>query len=219
MTDRVQRGDSGLPHGGVGVIEQAKKRFEGVLVAEPCERSRDRQLQLGIGQRRDERPRRFAIPNPAERDNRRLADFQILGAKLVDQQIDHAAAVTNERLDGLSPDQSLTKQTCQRALDRGTAEPSHHPGDAAQAFGARVVRGIQQILGTRRRHMPAHDLGDVIARAVATLVSFPHAAQRIGARLGGAARLVQHLHERHYDQFVAELAQGFRHDRAKPSRS
>ncbi len=110
---------SGLPHGGVGVTEQAKQRVEGVPVAEPCQRSRDRQRQLADrpGPRRAPR---VALRSPILPSATAAAwrDFQILGAKLLDQQIDHAGAVTDQRLDDLRSDHSLTKQTRQRALYR-----------------------------------------------------------------------------------------------------
>ena len=64
--------------------------------------------------------------------------------------------------------------------------------------------------------MPPHDVRDVIAGAVAILVSLPHAGQPVGDHLGGAVRLVQQLHQRDHHDFVAELAEGFGHDRAQP---
>ena len=135
-----------------------------------------------IAQRRDERRRRPPIADPAERHRGRLPGVEILGPQLLDQQIDDAGAVPHQRFDDLRPRPSVPEQAGQRALHRRAARATRGPGRARQPIGADAMDRIEQLLRAGGADVPPHEAGDVLAGAVAILIPFVQAGQRIGDR-------------------------------------
>ena len=126
--------------------------------------------QLAIIKGRDERRRRPTIADPSQRHGGGLPRVEILSVQLLDERDDDAGAVAHQRLDDMRADGVLTKKPRQRALNRFALEPSKHAGQPRQTIRAHALHRVENVLRARGGDMAAHEIGDVIAGAVAALV-------------------------------------------------
>ena len=79
------------------------------------------------------------------------------------------------------------------------------------------MNGIEQILRAGRPDVVTNEAGDVLARAVALLISFVQRCQGVGDHVGRCVRFIQQPHERADDQLVSQLAERLRHRRPEES--
>ena len=148
--ERVERADGRLPDGRVRVAHQPEQRLERAAVSDPRERvgGRDGQLRI-LFERADERGRGARVADAPEGDRRRAPDVEVFGVELFDQNVGHARAVPDERLDGLVAHVGAPEQARQGALDRRAFEPAEHERERAQVFGPARVERVEQVLRAR----------------------------------------------------------------------
>ena len=91
-----------------------------------------------------------AIAEAAERDDRGEPDVGVLRVQLLDQQIDDAGVLPDDRLDDVGADRGLAEQAGQRLFDRRSAQPAEHR-DERRSRSAGAARRPRRAAAARRR--------------------------------------------------------------------
>ena len=129
-TERIERRDRRLPHGGIGVSQQREQGTKGRRIADAGQRRRGRDGNRSIGcQQTRDRCRRATIAELAERRDSGQLDLLVLRTQSIDELVNHSGAVTHERLDDIGAAGRVAQELGQRSRDGRRLDPAKEKHD------------------------------------------------------------------------------------------
>ena len=97
----------------------------------------------------------------AERNHRRPPDLNIIRVCLLEQQLDDAFTVSDQRLDDFAANSRFGEQANERSMHRWTIQPAEHECDRTKFACPYFTKRVQKVLRAASLYRSFGNLGNV----------------------------------------------------------